>query len=97
MKDDENFNNTYCISTCNNGNYIVTIDENQNGTFVELNKQQTDLLLNRLLNNIKEWQDWWNKNGSEWYKEGKFPQNQKPNFLKQNTSFFSEWIVFKDN
>lgn len=93
----ENFNNTYYVSLCNDDNFIVTIDQNQDDIFVELNKKQTDLLLNRLFNNIKEWQNWWNEIGSEWYKKGEFPQNQRPNFLKQESPFYHEWIVFKDN
>lgn len=93
----ENFNNTYSVFTCNDGNFIVTIDQNQDDIFVELNKEQTDLLLNRLLNNIKEWQNWWNEVGYEWYGKLEHPYDQKPNFLKQKSPFYHEWIVFKDN
>lgn len=59
-----------------------------NGEKIESNEKEID----RLTNIVKEWQRWWNEFGFEWYKEGAFPQNQKPNFLKCDSPFYNEWI-----
>jgi hypothetical protein len=59
-----------------------------NGENIKSKQNEVD----RLTNIVKEWQNWWNENGFNWYKEGRFPQEQKPNFLKSDSPFYNEWI-----
>lgn len=55
------------------------------------NKQDAEEVKN-LVDIVQTWQKWWNTFGSEWYYRHGFPQQQKPDFLKANSTYYNKWI-----